>query len=62
MSDQAPRDATIHFVAELCEHVGPFTFAGHGGRIATLRHRIHQASSDEAQVAESRRSHASQRA
>jgi hypothetical protein len=41
------RDATIVFVAELCEQVGPFTFAGHGGRIATLRHQIHQASGED---------------
>ena len=35
----------IQFVAELCEPVGPFTFAGYGGTVAMLRHRIHQASS-----------------
>ncbi len=46
MSKQLLRDATIQFVAELCEPVGPFTFAGYGGRIARLRHQIDQASGD----------------
>lgn len=47
MTERPLRDETILFVAELCEQVGPFTFAGHGGRIATLRHQIHQASGDD---------------
>lgn len=46
MSEQTLRDATIDFVSELCEQVGPFTFAGQGGRIAMLRHQIHQASGE----------------
>lgn len=37
MSDQL-RASTIGFVGELCESVGPFVFAGYGGRIARLRH------------------------
>ena len=34
------RAATIEFVGELCESVGPLVFAGFGGRIARLRHRV----------------------
>lgn len=34
------RAATIEFVEELCESVGPLVFAGYGGRIARLRHRV----------------------
>lgn len=41
------RDEAIQFVAELCEPVGPFTFAGYGGRIAMLRHQIELASGDD---------------
>jgi len=47
MREQALRDPTIRFVSELCEPVGPWTFAGHGGRIAMLRHRIQQAAGED---------------
>ena len=47
MIGRALRDQAIQFVAELCEPVGPFTFAGYGGRIARLRHEIQQASGDD---------------
>lgn len=47
MIGRALRDQAIQFVAELCEPVGPFTFAGYGGRIARLRHEIHQTSGDD---------------
>lgn len=40
MSDDELRAATVGFVGELCESVGPFVFAGHGGRIARLRHEL----------------------
>lgn len=47
MPERTLRDTTIEFVAELCEPVGPFTFAGYGGRIAALRHQIHQDTGDD---------------
>jgi hypothetical protein len=46
MRELTLREATIELLAELCEPVGPFVFAGHGGRIARLRHRIQQESGD----------------
>lgn len=46
MHEQTLRDATIRFLADLCEPVGPFIFAGYGGPIARLRHQIHQEHAD----------------
>ena len=46
MHERTSRDTTIEFVAELCEPVGPFVFAGHGGRIARVRHEIQEQSGD----------------
>ena len=47
MSDRSLRDSTVRFVADLCEPVGPFTFAGYGGPIAALRQRIYQSCGDD---------------
>ena len=41
------RDTTIEFLGELCEPVGPFVFAGFGGRIARLRQQIYADSGDD---------------
>lgn len=41
------RTATIAFLAELCESVGPWVFAGYGGRVARLRHEVEQAAGDD---------------
>ncbi len=46
MRERTLRETTIEFIAELCEPVGPFVFAGYGGRIARLCHQIHQESDD----------------
>lgn len=47
MRERTLQETTIEFVAELCEPVGPLVFAGYGGPIARLRHRIHQESEDD---------------
>lgn len=38
---------TITFLAELCESVGPFVFAGYGGRVARMRDEIMTAAGDD---------------
>ena len=43
MRERTLRETTIEFLAELCEPVGPFVFAGYGGRIARLRRQLDKA-------------------
>lgn len=47
MSERSLRDSILRFVADLCEPVGPFTFAGYGGPIAALRQQIYQSCGDD---------------
>lgn len=50
MRERSLRDTTIAFVAELCEPVGPFVFAGFGGSVARERHRIQQEAGDDGSI------------